>query len=77
MSRVVTKAEFDAFIAAYPRKLIKDVCAVGEPALLSYNDFTVAPQWPGSIVASVILYEDSYPDEDGNVRPNEYHINGR
>jgi hypothetical protein len=70
--KTVSKAEFDAFIAAYPRKLVRDVAAMYEPPLLTFNDFTLAPKWPQSVVAKIILHADSYPNPDGSKKPNEY-----
>ena len=49
----VSKAEFDAFIRQYPRKLDKDVCGIFEPPMISWNDFTLAPMWPESVVAYI------------------------
>ncbi len=72
--RRVTKEEFDAFIATYPRHLVRDVTGICEPPLMTFNDFTIAPKWPESVVAKVILCEDSYPAEDGSKIPNEYLI---
>jgi hypothetical protein len=50
--RNVTKVEFDAFVAAYPRPLVRDVFGAFEPPLVTYNDFNLAPKWPESVVAS-------------------------
>lgn len=47
-----TKEEFDAFLAAYPRRVERDVYMAGEPPLVTYNDFSLAPAWPQSVVAS-------------------------
>jgi hypothetical protein len=57
--RNVTKEEFDAWLAAYPRPLVRDVYAAGEPPLVTFNDFAVAPAWPQSAVASYFLGEDA------------------
>jgi hypothetical protein len=46
----VSRAEFDAFIEAYPRKLEYDLYRIGEPPLETWNDFTLGV-WPRSIVA--------------------------
>ena len=70
----VSKEEFDKFIHDYPRKLEKDVAGMYEPPLLTFNDFMVAPMWPRSVVASVMLYEHGYPNDDGSKRPNKYFI---
>jgi hypothetical protein len=72
--RKVTKEEFDIFITTYPNKLVRDVAWMYEPPLLSFNDFKIAGKWPESVVAYVVLAEDSYPNEDGSKRPNEYYI---
>ncbi len=53
--REVTKREFDAFISSYDGKLVRDVCGIYEPAILSYNDFEVADRWPASVVAWISL----------------------
>lgn len=58
----VTKTEFDAFIAAYPRKLARDVAGMYDPPLITYNDFERAPYWPDSIIASHKAYT-SYEDD--------------
>jgi hypothetical protein len=47
----VTRAEHDAFLAAYPRKLERDVVRFFEPPLIQHNDFTLG-KWPESVVAS-------------------------
>lgn len=52
--REVTEVEFDAFLAAYPRKLERDVNMTCDPPFVTYNDFTMAPAWPESVVASYI-----------------------
>jgi hypothetical protein len=70
----VPKEIFDGFIAAYPRQLVKDVNGVHEPPLLTYNDFELAPKWPLSVVAKVVLHADSYPNADGSRNANEYFI---
>lgn len=69
-----TEAEFNAFIKRYPRKLVTDVAGMYEPPVLTFNDFELAPKWPESVVANVILYADSYPNADGSTRPNEYFV---
>ena len=47
----VTKAELDKFVREYPNRLTRDVCAIREPAGVSFNDFTEGKEWPESIVA--------------------------
>lgn len=46
-----TKEEFTEFVTTYPRELVLDFCAIGEPPTLSYNDPTLG-QWPQCVVAS-------------------------
>lgn len=46
----VTRAELDAYVAAYPRELVLDVNRIVEPHEISYNDFTLGV-WPESRVA--------------------------
>jgi hypothetical protein len=67
MRQQVTKEEFDAFIAAYPSKLNKSVATAGEPPYLAYFNSE-------RIVATIVLNEVSYPNEDGSTNPNEYFI---
>jgi hypothetical protein len=64
----VSKREFDDFIAKYPHELVKDIYRAGDPAVLSYNDFVKAKQWPESVVAYVMLGSDWPGGED------EYYI---
>jgi len=47
----VTKEEFDKFIQAYPRELLRDVFHANEPPIVTYNDFTLG-DWPDSVVAA-------------------------
>jgi hypothetical protein len=49
--REVSREECLAFIKAYPRKLEFDCTGICEPPVGTYNDFAIAPEWPGSIVA--------------------------
>lgn len=60
----VTKAEFDAFIAAYPRKLVRNVSTICEPPNVNFNDFERAPYWPDSVVASFMA----------DATPSNYHV---
>ena len=53
--RKVTRREFDAFISSYDGKLVRDMCGIYEPPVLSYNDFKVADRWPASVVAWVSM----------------------
>lgn len=50
--KTLDKAAFDAWLAAYPRKLVRNVSGIYEPPLVSWNDFERAPYWPDSVVAS-------------------------
>jgi len=45
-----TKEELDAFVKAYPRKLVIDINRTCEPPFATYNDFTLG-NWPDSTVA--------------------------
>lgn len=49
----VSAEEFEAFLAAYPRKLERNVTTICEPPDVNFNDFERAPYWPDSVVASV------------------------
>lgn len=53
-----SEAEFKAFISKYPNKLESDFCA----DIISYNDFSIAKKWPGSVVAR--LYPPMYGDKE-------------
>ena len=56
--RSVEKAEFDAFLKAYPSDVLhKDITGICEPSMVSYNDFSRG-NWPQSIVASVQLFSE-------------------
>ena len=48
--RPVSKEEFMKHVKDWPRPLVRDVYAVCDPAVISYNDFTYG-DWPDSIVA--------------------------
>lgn len=70
----VTKPELDAFLASYPRKLVSDVATMGEPPIVSFNDFSDGNSWPKSIVAKTVLNEAGYPNADGTVKPNTHWV---
>lgn len=53
----VTKAEFEDYLWAYPRTLQRDVIMFCEPALITWNDFTLG-NGPEMIVASVMMNYD-------------------
>jgi hypothetical protein len=67
----VTKEEFDQFISSYPNTLETDVAQMFEPPLKTWNDFTIAPKWPDSVVAFSKLYDGS--DYHDGMQP-EYYI---
>jgi len=67
-TRVVSKTDFDAFLAAYPHPLARNVSGIFEPPILCYHDWTVGKEWD-SVVASVVLNESWG-------QPNEYRIHG-
>lgn len=50
----VTMEEFQSFIRSYPNKLERDVCAIGQPPVETYNDFTTGKVWPESVVAKIV-----------------------
>jgi hypothetical protein len=51
----VTKEEMNAYLDAYPRSALeRDVCGIGDPPTVTYNDFTLGV-WPESIVARFYL----------------------
>lgn len=50
-----TKEEHGAFIAAYPRPLIRDVLKTCVPEQLQHNDFSLG-DWPDSVVATYDCY---------------------
>lgn len=49
--REVSKEEFLSFVQNYQAPLAMDYCAISEPALITYNDFSLG-KWPDSVVAS-------------------------
>jgi hypothetical protein len=53
-----TQQELENFVAAYPRKLERDVFGACEPPLVTYNDWTLGA-WPESVVAS---HHMGYPE---------------
>lgn len=78
----VTEAEFKKFIGEYPNKLEVNVTTICEPPLINYNDFTRAPYWPDSVVASYTYGLDNYailedinqPVEDNGTRDTDTRI---
>ena len=67
----VNKEEFEQFISNYPNTLETDVAQFFEPPIKTWNDFTIAPKWPDSVVAFCELYDGS--DYHGGMQP-EYYI---
>jgi len=51
----VTKKEYLSFVSNYPKELVYDVCAIAEPPVANYNDFSDGKVWPESCVTKVIL----------------------
>lgn len=56
----VNRTDFDAFLKAYPRPLVRDVAGMCEPPLVTFNDFSLG-KWPECIVASHCL--NDRPDD--------------
>lgn len=54
----VSMSELNEWVAAYPRKLERNVFTAGEPPLVMWNDFERAPLWPASIVAKHFFGSD-------------------
>ena len=50
-----TKEEFDAFLAAYPRKLYSSVLTIVQPERMQFYDDTLGI-WPEFVVASYWLW---------------------
>lgn len=73
----VTKEEFDAFVAAYPVKLERNVHRAYEPPALSLNDFTTGDVWPESMRAYVVLQTSlkGHPLYKGE--PDDFYILAR
>lgn len=59
IEKQVSKDEFERYLANYPRKLERDVCGIGDPPSISYNDFELANRWPYSVVAYTHVYDDN------------------
>lgn len=58
IEKSVTREEFIRFLEKYPRELVRDVCGINEPPVVTYNDWKLANHWPGSVVATTYLYDD-------------------
>lgn len=79
MKRKVSKEEFNNFITGYPKPLEKDVYAVVDPPILSFNDFSDGKVWPESVVAFISLGADQYgrfatKEENDEYCIDEYYI---
>ena len=70
----VSKEEFENFIKIYPKSLEYDFCAMYEPPIGTYNDFSTGKVWPDSVVASICLNESmkGHPVYKGEL--NEYYV---
>jgi hypothetical protein len=68
----VTKHEFDAFLAAYPRGLEKDVLRICEPEQIQFNDFSLG-DWPQSVVASYDAWGHT-PDDIWGPEPGRWMV---
>ena len=66
----VEKKQFESYLQEYKGKLVKDVCGIFEPPILTYNDLSLG-KYPESIIAKVILYDGS--EYHGN-KEKEYYI---
>lgn len=67
----VYRAEFEAFLKQHPSPLQRDHCAIGEPPLVTFNDFRNGRVWPESAVAKILMYDGS--DYHGGKTP-EYFV---
>ncbi len=56
-----TREELIAFVRSYPRELERDVNAICEPPLVTFNDFTLG-DWPESVVASFNMCMPAAPN---------------
>lgn len=59
-----TKRELDEFLDNYPRPLSTDYFV----GVITWNDFSIAPMWPDSIVAARNIEFEHNPDESGYAR---------
>ena len=53
----VTKEEFDAFIAAYPKELKTSVNAMCFPEMIQYYDFSIAEGYDAIVAQKRPIYE--------------------
>lgn len=72
--KTVPKAEFDAFIASYPRKLLQNMHAVGTPAFIGYYDETLQTGEPFSGMVARKTLMSELAAYDGVQREDEFQI---
>lgn len=60
IKKKVSREEFEAFIANYPRPLARSHHYICTPTMVDYNDFTLGA-WPYSSVAKTWI-NDQYPE---------------
>lgn len=65
----VSEQEFKDFLTNYPNQLERDVNAIFDPPMVSYNDFADGKVWPESVVAYKVL--NKYRDENA---VNDHYI---
>lgn len=53
---LVTRERFRKFVDGYGKNLVYDVCAIFDPPIGSYNDFSDGKVWPESVVCYVSLH---------------------
>ena len=59
--KTVSEKEMCEYVENYPGELVRDVYAVYEPPLITYNDFRLG-NWPESVVVSGFFYSDKPGD---------------
>lgn len=72
--------EFCNFIAFYPNRLERDVCMIGEPPIISYNDFSTNLFWPESMVAKIVtdwVGPNGEIDKKGHKQFYKYYIENK
>lgn len=63
----VTEQEMLAAVNSYPAKLVRDVYQVCDPALVTYNDFSLG-KWPESVIARYSAARGDDPPSDFQIR---------
>ena len=58
----VSKERFYKFVDGYKTNLVYDCCAIFDPPIGSYNDFSGGKVWPESVVCYISLGKDSSID---------------